>query len=76
MFEIIKRKLLEYCDYPEDKLTENTEIIRDLCINSLDIMLMLGDLEDEYNIKFEQSEITNVITVGDFTKLVIEKIKK
>lgn len=74
MFEKVKRKLLEYCEYPEGQLTEDTEIYKDLQINSLDIMLMLGDLEDEFDIHFEQEEIINIVTVGDVVNLMLIKI--
>lgn len=76
MFQKVKSKFLEYCEYPEDKLTENTEIVKDLQINSLDIMLMLGDLEDEYDIRFDEDELIDMVTVGDFVKLMLEKINK
>lgn len=76
MFQKIKDKLLEYTDYPTDKITENTEIIKDLQLSSLDIMMILGDLEAEYDIQFESEEIMNIVTVGNFANLLIEKVGK
>lgn len=76
MFQKVKEKILEYCEYPEDKINENTEIINDLQISSLDIMLMIGDFEAEYNIQFNQDDIIDAVTVGDLVNLLQQKIGK
>ena len=74
MFEKIKEKLLEYSEYPADQITENTEIIKDLQIDSLNIMMIIGDYEEEYDIHFEADDVIGVVTVGDFVKLIENKI--
>ena len=74
MFEKVKEKLLEYSEYPADQITENTEIIKDLQIDSLNIMMIIGDLEEEYDIHFEVDDIKDVFTIGDFVKLIESKI--
>lgn len=76
MFQKVKEKILNYCDYPEDKLNEKTEIINDLQISSLDIMLMIGDFEAEYDIRFNQDDIIDAVTVGDLVNLLQQKIGK
>lgn len=68
--------LREYCEYPEDEFTENIEIVKDLHINSLDIMLLVGDLEAEYGIVFDEEELKDIVTVGDFAELLLKKINK
>ena len=75
MFQKIKEKILTYCVYPEDKLNEKTELINDLHISSLDIMLLIGDLEDEFNIQFNQDDIIDTVTVGDLVDLIQKKIE-
>lgn len=74
MLQKLKDKILEYVEY-DGEITEETEIVKDLRMSSLDIMMMLGDLENEYNITFAPEDIENVITVGDFVKLMLKKIK-
>ena len=74
MLQKLKDKILEYVEY-DGEITEETEIVKDLRMSSLDIMMMLGDLENEYNISFSPEDIENVITVGDFVKLMLKKIK-
>lgn len=75
MFEQVKEKLLEYTEYPQDQITEDTKIVSDLCIDSLNIMVIIGDYEDEYDIHFETDDIKSVVTVGDFVKVLENKIK-
>lgn len=75
MFNKVKEKLLEYTEYPEDKITEDTKIVSDLCIDSLNIMVIIGDYEEEYGIHFEAEDIKDVVTVGDFVKVLENKIE-
>lgn len=74
MFEIVKEKLLQYSEYPAEKLTEDTKIIEDLNIDSLNIMVIIGDYEEEYDVHFEADDIKDVVTVGDFVKVLESKI--
>lgn len=73
MFEEIKEKLLNYCDYPKEKLTEDTDIVKDLQVDSLNIMIIIGDLEDQYNVSIDVDDIKDVATVGDLVKLLESK---
>jgi acyl carrier protein len=75
MFEKIKSKLLEYVEYPEENITESTEVIKDLNMNSFDVMSMLGEIEDEFGITFEQEDIQNAVTVGDLIDCINRKLK-
>ena len=74
MFEKVKNKFLEYVDFPAEEITENTEIIKDLQMNSFDVVTMLGDIEAEYGISFEQEDMENVVTVGDLVACIKAKL--
>ena len=74
MFEEVKEKLLQYSEYPSDSLTESTNIISDLNIDSLNIMVIIGDFEEEYDIHFEVDDIKDIVTVGDFVKVLENKV--
>ncbi len=49
--------------------------IKDLGLDSLDIVDLLMDLEDKYGVEFENEEMTSLTTVGDVVKAVESKIK-
>lgn len=74
MFENVKNKFLDYVDYPADQITEETEIIKDLQMNSFDIVTMLGDIESEFGVTFQQEDIENVVTVGDLVACIKAKL--
>ena len=43
-------------------------------MNSLDIMTMVGDLEDEFDITIETPELRNLFTIRDLVKFLEEKV--
>ncbi len=57
MYEKVCEILLNYVEEPEGGLTPETRFIDDLAMNSLDIMTMVGDLEDEYLVKFLEGKV-------------------
>lgn len=62
------------------KSAKNKEInldsnIKDLGLDSLDIVDLLMDMEDKYGIEFENEEMASIVTVGDVIKAIELKIK-
>lgn len=53
MYEKICEILLNYVEEPETGLTPETTFIEDLGMSSLDVMTMVGDLEDEFGVEIE-----------------------
>ena len=74
MIEKVKEKLMDYVEYPADQITADTQIIKDLEMNSFDIVTMLGELEEEYSVKFEQEDLEQILTVGDLAKYLESKM--
>ncbi len=70
MFEKIKTKLLEYVDADESEITPDTEFLKDLKMNSYDIVSMIGELEDEFGIEIETEELINIRTINDLVKYI------
>ena len=74
MYEKVCEILLNYVEEPEGGLTPETRFIDDLAMNSLDIMTMVGDLEDEIDITIETPELRNLFTIRDLVKFLEEKV--
>ena len=55
-------------------LTESTELIADLKLNSLNIIDLACELEDEFDIEIPDRSIKDLKTVGDVISL-IESLK-
>ena len=51
-------------------LTESTELIADLKLNSLNIIELACDLEDEFDVEIPDRSIKDMKTVGDVIALV------
>ena len=67
--------LLEVCDIEsEDEITDDSSLKEDLCLNSMEAINMIADLEDAYGFKIEDTEILSLKTVKDVIKLVESKI--
>ncbi len=74
MYEKVCEILLNYVEEPEGGLKPETRFIDDLAMNSLDIMTMVGDLEDEFDITIETPELRNLFTIRELVKFLEEKV--
>lgn len=68
-----------YCSLKADEITNDMNLRNDLGLSSLDLMTLLGDIEDEFEIEFEfgedDSKLANIVTVEDAINLMKEYIK-
>jgi acyl carrier protein len=51
-------------------LTEKTELVGDLGIDSLGVMEVVADLEDKFDMTIADSELREVATLGDVVKAI------
>lgn len=65
MYEKICEILLNYVEEPEGGLTPETKFVDDLAMNSLDIMTMIGDVEDEFDIEIETAKLREIYTISE-----------
>ncbi len=68
MLEKIKELICNYVEADPADITENSRFIEDLGFNSYDFISMLGDLEEEFGVTIDETEITDVHTVGEAVK--------
>lgn len=55
-----------------ENFDENTDFINDLMINSANLVDVILDVEDEYNIEIDNDSMNQMLTVKD-AKLIIER---
>lgn len=70
MFEKIAKTLSEQLDIDISKITPDSEIVKDLGADSLDMVEMLMNLQDELGITIPEEKIADLKTVGDVAKLL------
>ena len=75
MLEKIQSMLAEALNVSIDKVTPEAKIVEDLGADSLDVVEMLSQLEDEYGIQIPDDEVENLSTVADVAA-ALEKLVK
>lgn len=65
MFDKMKEIICNYVDIAPEEITEDSNLTDDLGLSSYDIMCVLGDLENEFGVTVNESEIVEIRTVGE-----------
>ncbi len=72
--EQVKELIAKQLNKPVNEITEDKEVVKDLGADSLDVVEMLMNLEEESGITISEEDAVNIKTVGDIINL-IEKAK-
>ena len=70
----VKKKIIEVIKEStetEMTLTPDTELFADMGLSSVEVVVMLGDLEDVFGIDIPAADIRDVRTVGELSDLII-----
>lgn len=59
-------------EVPSKKITLETNLVNDLDLGSLDLVTLVAEFEDKYNMTVEDKDIKNLQTVKD----IVEYIEK
>lgn len=73
IFETVKKYLLDQLPVSADRVTENANIIDDLGADSANLMMLVMDLEAEFDLTVEDDAIAGIKTVGDVVNYIAEK---
>ncbi len=65
MLDKIIETLAKYTDYDKKKMNRDTSILVDLWLTSLDVVRIIMELEEEYNVEFDEDELGNITTIGE-----------
>lgn len=65
--------LLEHAESEFTDFSEKSQLIADLGFNSLDLMEIVNDAEDEFSVLIDDNDIDKIITVSDFIDIVEKK---
>lgn len=57
-----------------EQLNEDTEFIKDLGINSANLVDIILDVEDEFDIRIENEEMEKMLSVGASLKIIESKL--
>lgn len=55
-----------------EEITEESEIVDDLEITSMDVLFLISSMEDEFGIKIPEKAMRKMVTIGDVADVVAE----
>lgn len=65
MFGTIQTILSKYTTINKEDITENTILTADLGLSSFDVVSIVSDFEDEFDIEIPDKDIRKFVTIGD-----------
>lgn len=69
-FENVRGAIAKQLDIPEAEITMESRLIEDLKADSLDIVELIMDLEQQFGVQIPDDELPGIRTVGDIVKYV------
>lgn len=73
-FDKIKKIVAKNLSISEDKVTMEADFINDLGADSIDLVEIYMDLEDEFNMSIPDQDLPNIKTVGDLVNFMDSKL--
>ena len=65
VFEKVSTLTAKQLKIATEKVTRDARLVEDLGADSANVMVLIMDLEDQFNMQVEDSAITTLKTVGD-----------
>lgn len=72
VFERVKEIIVEQLDVEESQITMEASFRDDLEADSLDVVELVMELEDEFDVEIADEEAENINTVGDAVNFIEE----
>ena len=69
-FNKVAQLLAEHLNVAVDSITMESDIIKDLGADSLDVVQLLMEMEDNFGIVVAEDDAANLKTVGDIVNLI------
>jgi len=69
-FKIIVSIIGDIADIPEDEITEESNLIDDLDLSSLEIMSIISRIEKNFSVKMNEKELLSIENISDLVKYV------
>lgn len=70
MFEQVAKILADQLGIPQSKITPDSDIVKDLGADSLDVVELLMTLEDNTGKTIPEDKVTDLKTVGDVVTML------
>ncbi|MBR7188165.1 MAG: acyl carrier protein [Clostridia bacterium] len=74
IFDKVKEYILMQLPVDESKVTEEASMIDDLGADSANLMMLIMDLETEFDMQVEDEALGTIKTVGDIVDYISKKL--
>ena len=74
VFDKVKELILMQLPVSEDKVTMDAKLVDDLGADSANLMMLIMDLEAEFDMTVEDEALTTIKTVGDIVRYIEERV--
>lgn len=71
----VRQAIIDQCGYPQDQVTEEKGLEKDLIFDTLDLCEFTMNLEETFDITIPEDEANAQHTVGDWIRLVEAKLE-
>ena len=76
MIEKIKEILARYAEVGIDKINDESRLVGDLGLDSMDLVDLVIDLEDEFGVEINDRDLWNIQTFGDIKIYLSDRTQK
>lgn len=73
-FERIRNCIVRVLSVEEDKVTSDASFSDDLDADSLDLVELVMEIEEEFGVSVEEEELENITTVGAVVDMIKTKL--
>lgn len=74
MFDDLKEMIKEFVEVDDEKITMDARMIEDLGFNSYDLMCLVGEIEERYDVEVDEKDVVNLHTVGEIVEYMKSQI--
>lgn len=71
--DILQKTIALFATMTEaEEITADSELMEDLDVSSMDVMIVVSSLEEEFGVKVPEMLLQNVCTVGDVADILAD----
>ncbi len=71
----ITNTIKDYADVDDSQITRDTDPVRDLHLNSYDLMSVIGRLETDLGVEIAERDVRRLVTLGDLDDYLKAKLQ-
>ena len=73
MLERIRNILVEFVEMPKESITEETTLVGDLGLSSLDVMDIVVAFDEEFEVEIPDRKVLEIVNVSEMIQVLQEE---